>query len=89
LGCKPRVSIWRLYFLYLFLDGGFALFLESGSFKKKNKNTGKNSKFLPYIYIIAYIGLSFSGSPIKFFRVSAIENLLKMAEKLLSLQDSS
>jgi hypothetical protein len=51
LGCRPPINTWRLYSLPLFLDGGFAIFMERGSFKKKKiKNNGKNSQFLPYLY---------------------------------------
>jgi hypothetical protein len=59
-GFKPPAGNWRLYLLLLYLEGGFALFLESGSFYFfKKKRDGKNSQFLPYIYIYILYRLKF------------------------------
>jgi hypothetical protein len=53
LGCRPPVITWRLYCLPLFLGGGFALFNERGSFKKKEK-LKKESKSPDFVYILLY-----------------------------------
>jgi hypothetical protein len=51
LGCRPPINTWRLYSLPLFLDGGFAIFMERGSFKKKKLKTMARTPSSCLIYI--------------------------------------